>query len=125
MFFGERGKHLLGDASKEFVIKKEMTGLVCLIEETTIEIIVSGNFTIKRRKVFSLDKSKCIYKITIENLREEISYLGVVEVNKNLINICPIVRSQGMLFGKINKKIPVNKRKNKVEFIIDSFGKIL
>jgi hypothetical protein len=125
MLFSEKGIDLIYDANKEFIYKKEMFGIVCYVENKRIEILVPGIFTVKKRKVLSVDSAKNIYKITIEELRDDFSYLGVSEVLKNITNIYPIVRSQGVLFGKISKKILVNKKRNKVEFTIDSSGKIL
>jgi len=108
---------------KEVLYKKRLAGIEILLENKIYEISISGVYSIKKRRLISQDQIKQVYKITIEDLREDISFLGV-QAGPDKTFLFPIIRSKGILSEKI-KKIYVNRRKQKVEFLIDEHGKVI
>lgn len=108
---------------KETLYKKRLIGIEILLENKLYEISISGIYSIKKRRLISQDQIKQVYKITIEDLREDISFLGIQTVS-NKTFLFPIIRSKGILSEKI-KKIYVDRKKQRVEFLIDENGKII
>ena len=109
------------------LVNRFLFGVNFSINEINYTIDLVGTFSVRKRKVVSLGENKEIYKITIEDLSPEITYLGVVDpgVDGPSYLIYPLIKSSGLLFSKINKKIIVNKNKQKIEFLVDSSGKYL
>jgi hypothetical protein len=111
---------------KHPVYKKDLESLTIEIKGSTFDIFLRGIFSIKKRKVFSLDEKKEIYKVTIEDLNYEISYIGVyinIGDSGSYNYMYPMLKAGGAL-SKTHKKILIAK-KNKINFCIDSDGKLI
>jgi hypothetical protein len=109
------------------LVNRFLFGVNFSINEINYSIDLVGTYSIRKRKVVSLGENKEIYKITIEDLSPDITYLGVVDSSLDGTGylIYPLIKSSGLLFSKISKKIIVNKNRQKIEFLVDSFGKYL
>lgn len=108
------------------IYKKDIESLTLSIKGITFELFLRGVFSIKKRKVFSLGEKKEIYKIVVENLNYEISYIGVYSSKADdgsYTYIYPMLKTNGPL-NKIQRKILVAK-KHKIDFCIDSDGKLI
>lgn len=111
---------------KHPVYKKDLDFLSISIKDATFDIFLKGIFSIKKRKVFSLDEKKEIYRITVEDLNYEISYIGVninIGDSGSYNYMYPMLKAGGAL-SKTHKKILITK-KNKINFCIDSDGKLI
>ena len=112
--------------SKSPIVDKFSYGMDFIIGNATYSIDLTGIFSVRKRKVVSLGENKEIYRITVKDINFGVGYVGVVEEDNNKkYTVYPLIKSFGFLFQKINKKLIVNKNKQKIEFSIDSFGKFL
>jgi hypothetical protein len=112
--------------SKSPIVDKFSYGMDFIIGNATYSIDLTGIFSVRKRKVVSLGENKEIYRITVKDINFGVGYVGVVEEdNSKKYTVYPLIKSFGFLFQKINKKLIVNKNKQKIEFSIDSFGKFL
>lgn len=125
MVWREKGRDATQALEKNSLYKKRLSGIEIYINSQVYDIDLVANFSIKKRKVISPSSVKESYKIIIENIAENISYLCINSplLNTNYYYISPAIKSSGILFSK-SKKIYIDKKKNKAEFTIDSKGKI-
>ena len=119
MFWKESGSSF----KKEVLYKKRLFGIEILLENKIYEIPISGVYSIKKRRLVSQGQIRQVYKITIEDIREDISFLGV-QVGPDKTCLFPIIKSKGILSEKI-KKIFVDRKRQKVEFLVDEHGKVI
>ena len=124
MFWKEKGYSDFVNIDLYPLYKEYIYGIEMLFENITVDINLNGKISVKKRRIISPDWQKNIYKITIEDLPGSISFLAVEKQGQKL-TIYPLVKSNGVLFTKNYKKILVDKKRNKVEFCIDSSGKFL
>ena len=126
MIWREKGADATQILDKSSLYKRRLSGIELYINNQVYDIDLIANFSIKKRKVISPSSVKESYKIIIENISENISYLSVTSpvLNKSYYYISPAIKSSGSLFSK-GKKIYIDNRKNKAEFTIDSKGKIV
>ena len=128
MRWQERGSMEEFSIDNKPIYKHRASGLVLYVGEKRVSINVSGIFSLKRRKIIKPEKQTSIYKITIEDLMINSSFLGVEEIFGKEVRetiIFPAIKSLNGLSGKKIKKLLVNTRKNKIEFSITSDGKIV
>ena len=100
------------------LIKQDLNGLDLVIDNMKYDINVSGVFSIKKRKLITPTGSKDVYKITIEKFLLDVQFLGLY-AEGGITYIFPVIRSKGLLFSKINKKIFVDSKKSRITFIVD------
>jgi len=106
------------DLKSNLLVKQELTGLDLYINEQQYEIGIHGIYSLKKRKLITPAGSKEVYKITIESFSLDAQFLGIYTENQ-ITYIFPVIRSKGLLFSKINKKILVDTKRNKISFTID------
>ena len=106
------------DLKSNLLVKQELTGLDLYIDERQYEIGIHGIYSLKKRKLITPAGSKEVYKITIESFLLDAQFLGMYTENQ-ITYIFPVIRSKGLLFSKINKKILVDTKRNKISFTID------
>ena len=106
------------DLRSNLLVKQELTGLDLYIDERQYEIGIHGIYSLKKRKLITPAGSKEVYKITIESFLFDAQCLGMYTENQ-ITYIFPVIRSKGLLFSKINKKILVDTKRNKISFTID------
>jgi hypothetical protein len=114
----DKTNYYFADLKSNPLIKQELSGLDFRIDNLHYDINVAGVFSIKKRKLITPTGSKEVYKITIENFLLDAQFLGLYAEN-GIIYIFPVIRSKGLLFSKINKKILVDSKKNKSTFTLD------
>jgi hypothetical protein len=114
----DKANHYFVDLKSSPLIKQDLNGLDLVIDNMKYDINVSGVFSIKKRKLITPSGSKDVYKITIEKFLLDVQFLGSYSEN-GITYIFPVIRSKGLLFSKINRKIFVDSKKSKITFIVD------
>ena len=114
----DKTNYYYSDLKTTPLVKQELSGLDLCIGDSQYDINVSGVFSIKKRKLITPSGSKDIYRVTIEKFFLDVQFLGLYTENE-ITYIFPVIRSKGLLFSKITKKIFVDSKRNKITFILD------
>jgi hypothetical protein len=124
MFWRDKSSDEFINTDKASLYQVRLFGCELIIGNITIDIPINGVYSVKKRKLISPYEQKDVYKITIDDLTNEIIYVGLAETATHLF-VYPIIKSSGVLFGRINKKILADRKKNRIEFSVDSTGKFI
>lgn len=124
MFWRDKTSDGFINTDKVSLYKTRLFGCELIVGNITIDIPINGVFSVKKRKLISPFEQKDVYKITIDEVASEIIYIGLAETSTHLF-VYPIIKSSGVLFGRINKKILADRKKNRIEFSVDSTGKFI
>jgi hypothetical protein len=100
-----------------------LDGLELKFEDCEYNIDLRGIYSVRKRKIINQGVVRDSYKICIEDYYSENKYIGINEI-KNVIYVYPIVQSKGVLFNQINKKLLINKKKNRIDFTVDGLGRV-
>ncbi|NDB81544.1 MAG: hypothetical protein EB127_02160 [Alphaproteobacteria bacterium] len=103
---------------------KKLNKLELRINNKIIEILVPGKFSLKKRKVVLHGILRNSYKVSISEIPDSITFLGISN-DPFFIKVYPLIKTSGLLFTNVSKKILVNKRQSKVDLLLDNNGKII
>jgi hypothetical protein len=95
------------------------------INSKTYIITVNGVVTVTPRKSISCGKTCTMYKIVMSDISLDTNVIGFEEGPMFDNWVFPVVPGKGLLFGKIKKKISVDKKTRSAVFSINEHGKFL
>lgn len=124
MFWRDKISDEFINIDKASLYKLRLFGCELILGNITIDIPINGKYSVKKRKLISPYGQKDVYKIIIDDVADEVIYIGIAETATHVF-VYPIVKSNGVLFGRINKKILADRKKNRIEFSVDSAGKFI
>ena len=104
--------------------QKRLSRLELKINNKVIQISLSGNFSVKKRKVVLHGIVRNTYKISINEVDDSITFLEV-SGDPFFIEINALIKSPSIFSSATSKKLLVNKRQLKVDIVLDNNGKIV
>lgn len=104
--------------------QKRLSRLELKINNKIIQISLSGNFSVKKRKVVLHGIVRNTYKISINEVHDSITFLEV-SGDPFFIEINALIKSPTIFSSTTSKKLLVNKRQLRVDIVLDNNGKIV
>jgi hypothetical protein len=104
--------------------QKRLSRLDLKINNKVIQILLSGTFSVKKRKVVLHGIVRNTYKISINDIPNDITFLEV-SGDPFFVEIYALTKAPKLFSGNITKKLLVNKRQLKVDIVLDNNGKIV
>lgn len=106
------------------IYQKRLSRLELKINNKVIQILLSGSFSIKKRKVVLHGIVRNTYKISVAEISNDITFLEV-SGDPFFVEICPLTKAPKLFSPTISKKLLVNKKHLKVDIVLDNNGKIV
>jgi hypothetical protein len=104
--------------------QKRLSRLELKINNKVIQISLSGNFSVKKRKVVLHGIVRNTYKISINEVDDSITFLEV-SGDPFFIEINALIKSPRIFSSATSKKLLVNKKQLRVDIVLDNNGKIV
>ena len=104
--------------------QKRLSRLELKLNNKIIQISLCGSFSIKKRKVVLHGIVRNTYKISINEVPSDLTFLEV-SGDPFFIEITPLIKAPGKLLFTNSKKLLVNKRQLRVDILLDNNGKLV
>lgn len=104
--------------------QKRLSRLELKINNKVIQILLCGNFSVKKRKVVLHGLVRNTYKISINEIPNDITFLEV-SGDPFFVEIYALTKAPKLFSGNLTKKLLVNKKHLRVDIVLDNNGKIV